>query len=126
MLFYKVITSYTFLLLSYLERSVILWYIIKYDEKNNVKFFKLAKLKKQYFLQKGFIITMKQKFLKDLGIDIDDTTEETLNQFDLNGFLDQISDNRLKEEDENVEKAKKKIEEENKTEKEDVENKESK
>ena len=69
---------------------------------------------------------MKQKFLKDLGIDIDDTTEETLNQFDLNGFLDQISDNRLKEEDENVEKAKKKIEEENKTEKEDTENKESK
>lgn len=69
---------------------------------------------------------MKQKFLKDLGIDIDDTTEETLNQFDLNGFLDQISDNRLKEEDENVEKAKKKIEEENKTEKEDAENKESK
>lgn len=69
---------------------------------------------------------MKQKFLKDLGIDIDDTTEETLNQFDLNGFLDQISDNRLKEEDENVEKAKKKIEEENKTEKKDTENKESK
>lgn len=69
---------------------------------------------------------MKQKFLKDLGIDIDDTTEETLNQFDLNGFLDQISDNRLKEKDENVEKAKKKIEEENKTEKEDVENKENK
>ena len=69
---------------------------------------------------------MKQKFLKDLGIDIDDTTEETLNQFDLNGFLDQISDNRLKEEDENVEKAKKKIEDENKTEKEDIENKESK
>lgn len=69
---------------------------------------------------------MKQKFLKDLGIDIDDTTEETLNQFDLNGFLDQISDNRLKEEDENVEKAKNKIEEENKTEKEDAENKENK
>ena len=69
---------------------------------------------------------MKQKFLKDLGIDIDDTTEETLNQFDLNGFLDQISDNRLKEEDENVEKAKKKIEEENKTEKKDTENKENK
>ena len=46
MLFYKAITSYTFLLLSYLERSVILWYIIKYDEKNNVKFFKLAKFKK--------------------------------------------------------------------------------
>ena len=69
---------------------------------------------------------MKQKFLKDLGIDIDDTTEETLNQFDLNGFLDQISDNRLKEEDKNVEKAKKKIEDENKTEKEDTENKENK
>ena len=32
---------------------------------------------------------MKQKFLKDLGID---------KQFDLNGFMDQISDNRLKEE----------------------------
>ncbi len=40
---------------------------------------------------------MKQKFLKDLGIDIDDETEDVLQQFDLNGFLDQISDNRLKE-----------------------------
>ncbi len=56
---------------------------------------------------------MKQKFLKDLGIDIDDTTEETLNQFDLNGFLDQISDNRLKEEDKNVKKAIDKIEKKN-------------
>ena len=43
---------------------------------------------------------MKQKFLKDLGIDIDGATEELLQQFDLNGFLDQISDNRLKEKDE--------------------------
>lgn len=42
---------------------------------------------------------MKQKFLKDLGIDIDDETEDVLKQFDLNGFLDQISDNRLKEKD---------------------------
>ena len=42
---------------------------------------------------------MKQKFLKDLGIDIDDETEDVLQQFDLNGFLDQISDNRLKEKD---------------------------
>lgn len=42
---------------------------------------------------------MKQKFLKDLGIDIDDETEDLLNQFDLNGFLDQVSDNRLKEKD---------------------------
>lgn len=41
---------------------------------------------------------MKQKFLKDLGIDIDDTTDDVLKQFDLNGFMDQISDNRLKEE----------------------------
>ena len=56
---------------------------------------------------------MKQKFLKDLGIDIDDTTEETLNQFDLNGFLDQIADNRLKEEDKNVKKAIDKIEKKN-------------
>ena len=40
---------------------------------------------------------MKQKFLKDLGIDLDGTTEDLLQQFDLNGFLDQISDNRLKE-----------------------------
>lgn len=56
---------------------------------------------------------MKQKFLKDLGIDIDETTEETLNQFDLNGFIDQISDNRLKEEDKNVEKAIDNIKEEN-------------
>ena len=36
---------------------------------------------------------MKQKFLKDLGIDIDDTTDDVLKQFDLNGFMDQISDN---------------------------------
>ena len=43
---------------------------------------------------------MKQKFLKDLGIDIDDTTDDVLKQFDLNGFMDQISDNRLKEENE--------------------------
>ena len=42
---------------------------------------------------------MKQKFLKDLGIDLDGTTEDLLQQFDLNGFLDQISDNRLKEKD---------------------------
>lgn len=62
---------------------------------------------------------MKQKFLKDLGIDIDDTTEDTLRQFDLNGFLDQISDNRLKEEDKNVEKAKAKIEKDDKKLKED-------
>lgn len=62
---------------------------------------------------------MRQKFLKDLGIDIDDTTEDTLRQFDLNGFLDQISDNRLKEEDKNVEKAKAKIEKEDKKLKED-------
>lgn len=42
---------------------------------------------------------MKQKFLKDLGINIDGETEDLLQQFDLNGFLDQISDNRLKEKD---------------------------
>lgn len=41
---------------------------------------------------------MKQKFLKDLGIDIDGATEDVLKQFDLNGFMDQISDNRLKDE----------------------------
>ncbi len=45
---------------------------------------------------------MKQKFLKDLGIDIDGATEDLLQQFDLNGFLDQISDNRLKEEDKKI------------------------
>ena len=45
---------------------------------------------------------MKQKFLKDLGIDIDVATEDLLQQFDLNGFLDQISDNRLKEEDKKI------------------------
>ena len=43
---------------------------------------------------------MKQKFLKDLGIDLDGTTDELLQQFDLNGFMDEISDNRLKEENE--------------------------
>ena len=46
---------------------------------------------------------MKQKFLKDLGIDIDGDTEELLKQFDLNGFMDQISDNRLKEKDKKIE-----------------------
>ena len=46
---------------------------------------------------------MKQKFLKDLGIDMDDATEDLLNQFNLNGFMNQISDNRLKEEKEKFE-----------------------
>ncbi len=45
---------------------------------------------------------MKQKFLKDLGIDIDGEMDELLNQFDLNGYMDQISDNRLKEEDKKI------------------------
>ena len=57
---------------------------------------------------------MKQKFLKDLGIDIDEETDDLLRQFDLNGFLDQISDNRLKEKDEKVEELKKDIENEEK------------
>lgn len=54
---------------------------------------------------------MKQKFLKDLGIDIDGETEDLLKQFDLNGYLDQISDNRLREEDEKIEKIKNEINE---------------
>lgn len=45
---------------------------------------------------------MKQKFLKDLGIDIDEETDDLLRHFDLNGFLDQISDNRIKEEEKKV------------------------
>lgn len=56
---------------------------------------------------------MKQKFLKDLGIDLDGTTDELLQQFDLNGFMDEISDNRLKEEDEKIEELSKKIEKDN-------------
>ena len=52
---------------------------------------------------------MKQKFLKDLGIDLDGTTDELLQQFDLNGFMDEISDNRLKEENEKVEELKDEI-----------------
>ena len=52
---------------------------------------------------------MKQKFLKDLGIDLDGTTDELLQQFDLNGFMDEISDNRLKEENERVEELKDEI-----------------
>ena len=44
---------------------------------------------------------MKQKFLRDLGIDLDGSTEDLLQQFDLNGFMDEISDNRLKEKEEN-------------------------
>ena len=60
---------------------------------------------------------MKQKFLKDLGIDIDEETDDLLRQFDLNGFLDQISDNRIKEEAEctakiaELQKREKKVEE---------------
>ena len=57
---------------------------------------------------------MKHKFLKDLGIEVDDDTKELLNQFDLNGFLDQESDNRLKEEKEQVEKLKKDIQKKDK------------
>ena len=52
---------------------------------------------------------MKQKFLKDLGIDLDGTTDELLQQFDLNGFMDEISDNRLKEESQKVEEIKDEI-----------------
>ncbi len=46
---------------------------------------------------------MKQKFLKDLGIDLDQSTDDLLQQFDLNGFMDEISDNRLKDENKKVE-----------------------
>lgn len=53
---------------------------------------------------------MKQKFLKDIGIDIEDETKDLLNQFDLNGYMDQIADNRIKEEAKLVEEQKKKIE----------------
>ena len=52
---------------------------------------------------------MKQKFLKDLGIDLDGSTEDLLQQFDLNGFMDEISDNRLKEESQKVEELKDEI-----------------
>ena len=41
---------------------------------------------------------MKHKLLQDLGIDIDDETKDVMNQFNLNGFLDEISDNRIKDE----------------------------
>ena len=54
---------------------------------------------------------MRHKFLKDLGIEIDEDTKDVLSQFDLNGFLDEISDNRLKEEEEKVEELKKEIKE---------------
>ena len=54
---------------------------------------------------------MKQKFLKDIGIDIEDETKDLLNQFDLNGYMDQIADNRIKEEVKLVEEQKKKLEE---------------
>ena len=53
---------------------------------------------------------MKHKFLKDLGIDINDETKELLQQFDLNGFMDQISDNRLTEVKEKVDKIEDEIE----------------
>jgi len=51
---------------------------------------------------------MKQKFLKDLGIGLDESTDELLQQFDLTGYMDQISDNRLKEEDKKIEELTKK------------------
>lgn len=54
---------------------------------------------------------MKQKFLKDIGIDIEDETKDLLNQFDLNGYMDQIADNRIKDEARLVEEQKKKVEE---------------
>ena len=53
---------------------------------------------------------MKHKFLEDLGIDINDDTKELLEQFDLNGFMDQISDNRLTEVKEKVDKIEDEIE----------------
>lgn len=53
---------------------------------------------------------MKHKFLEDLGIDINDETKDILEQFDLNGFMDQISDNRLTEVKENVDKIENEIE----------------
>ena len=53
---------------------------------------------------------MKHKFLEDLGIDINDDTKELLQQFDLNGFMDQISDNRLTEVKEKVDKIEDEIE----------------
>ena len=53
---------------------------------------------------------MKHKFLEDLGIDMNDDTKELLQQFDLNGFMDQISDNRLTEVKEKVDKIENEIE----------------
>jgi len=53
---------------------------------------------------------MKHKFLEDLGIDINDETKDILEQFDLNGFMDQISDNRLIEVKEKVDKIEDEIE----------------
>ena len=56
---------------------------------------------------------MKHKFLEDLGIDINDETKDILEQFDLNGFMDQISDNRLTEVKEKVDKIENEIEKKN-------------
>ena len=53
---------------------------------------------------------MKHKFLKDLGIDVSDETKNLLKQFDLNGFMDQISDNRLTEVKDKVDDIEKEIE----------------
>lgn len=53
---------------------------------------------------------MKHKFLEDLGIDINDETKDILEQFDLNGFMDQISDNRLTEVKEKFDKIENEIE----------------
>jgi len=54
---------------------------------------------------------VKQKFLKDLGIDIDGETDDLLQQFDLNGYMDEISDNRLKEKDEKIQELSNEIKE---------------
>ena len=53
---------------------------------------------------------MKHKFLEDLGIDINDETKELLQQFYLNGFMYQISDNRLTDFKEKVYKIEDEIE----------------
>ena len=55
---------------------------------------------------------MKQKFLRDLGIDLDGSTEDLLQQFDIKRFMDEISDNRLKKKKKKVEELTKKIQEE--------------
>ena len=62
------------------------------------------KLANQIEITRGELENYKAQLeiIKDSFKDLDEETDDLLRQFDLNGFLDQISDNRIKEEEKKV------------------------